>query len=726
MTGCVAELFFWTVGSNVYIPDNITGCHVYHEKDERVSRAEHPYWYEKQIYTESRDITWSLRNKRPDKLRDTLKEVEILLSQYKCVKASWKNKVVLQIILSNGYLITYLVKQNVADIEKVLIDKSLCGKLSGEFISDALLTNSFIILSYPNLAKLDYIYFQKRSNAGDVGKKIEKVSAFDPKFGHFQIPGPSTRRVNRHLSYCSDRNLLLVWCSINPKDGCPWSPLVSDCEQANLVLLSINGPRLEVVSHVKTEYNLLNATLSQKTQQIITVELVSSRSEETTVERGTYEILKTKLQQSRSISMTLPSLFTCLSVHPSTNRLLFGCQDGTLVMFDETFMTMHSTQASLIPVNIKWHSNGAVAFVVSASGNLQLFDLALNHLNFQLLGDQFSSEKVLKTDMFFKKTIFFQDMQWNDCDNDTELSKNSQFLLLIFNKGPLAVLQLYFGLMSQEGLSVLELIKEYIKHQQLYEATNLLCSLHWENDGPSCYAGISAIANYLLRLPLNAERESYLEKTLGMFYSPVKTSIANILEYRDPICRLARRFFHLLLRYSRFEKAFLLAVDIGSEDLFMDLHYTAVDHNETSLAEVSKKKAEEIQELGINSSEEEESSESDYHSDYYQNPLQSYHPSNSDFVEKVMHHPKIKKSPSLQERCPSRVPKLRLRHRTENTDKESTVDYFHSATSFQPSENYHDAIGKELVNELIQDYTDALLDKPTIDVDGTSHVFTYL
>ena len=94
---------------------------------------------------------------------------------------------------------------------------------------------------------------------------------------------------------------------------------------------------------------------------------------------------------------------------------------------------------------------------------------------------------------------------------------------------------------------------------------------------------------------------------MGVFYAPVyPIPDAIVLEYRQPMSRLARRFFHKLLRYkwhplflccccadqcktvttlvsdllkfsyfvfmlrySRFEKAFLLAKDIGERDLFM-------------------------------------------------------------------------------------------------------------------------------------------------------------
>jgi hypothetical protein len=85
-----------------------------------------------------------------------------------------------------------------------------------------------------------------------------------------------------------------------------------------------------------------------------------------------------------------------------------------------------------------------------------------------------------------------------------------------------------------------------------------------------------------------------LEVTLGTFYGRQLSEVV-VLEHRDHIGRLARRFFHHLLRYSRFDKAFLLAIDIGARDLFMDIHYMAKDKGEMALAEVAKKKADEIE-----------------------------------------------------------------------------------------------------------------------------------
>lgn len=723
----MSELFFWTLGNNIYIPDHVIGCHSYHDKDEKVSNSEHPYWEERQLLADSQELTWTPRNKRPDRLRDTLKDVEALLTQYKCVKTNWRSKTILQIILSNGSLISYQLKNNNADIEKLIIDKSLIGKLSGDFICDAVLAKSFFLFSYPDCAKVDYVYFQKMPPTGESVKKLEKITNWDPKIYQFTIPGPANRRVSRHLSYCSNSDLLLAWWSLNPEDACPWSPLVSDEEQANLILLAISGPRLEVVSFTKTEYSLLKATFSRcHTRQVVSIELVSSHSGEATVEIATYQILSGKLHRSNTVSLVLPSMISCYCMHPTQNKILFGCFDGTLFMFDELGLATYSTQANIVAFCMAWHTNGSVIFVASSVGNIQIFDLALNHLKFQLVGENFSSDKVLKIESFFRNATLLQEMQWNSGLDREEVATEPHFLLLVYNRGPLAVLKLYLGLVNTEGLSVLELIKEYIKHRQLNQATSLLCSLRWDVDGPTCYAGLSAIANYLLRLPLNAERESYLEKSLGMFYSSKKSlTDAAILEYRDPICRLARRFFHLLLRYSRFDKAFLLAVDIGSEDLFMDIHYAALDCKEMGLAEVAKKKAEEIRDTYVNSSDEE-----DYNLQEGLEPdLHSYdgYSSKSSSVRSI-YCSRLKRSSSLRKNAASTVESHEMK-------KYSTKDRLHkdSQVGFSKDLARHSApqteystedIGNKLANELIQDYTAALMDVPPHE--GNGHVFIYL
>lgn len=54
---------------------------------------------------------------------------------------------------------------------------------------------------------------------------------------------------------------------------------------------------------------------------------------------------------------------------------------------------------------------------------------------------------------------------------------------------------------------------------------------------------------------------------------------------------MTRRFFHHLVRNNMFETAFLLAVDLGHHDLFMDLHFVAVQIGETEMAAAARAQA---------------------------------------------------------------------------------------------------------------------------------------
>lgn len=68
-------------------------------------------------------------------------------------------------------------------------------------------------------------------------------------------------------------------------------------------------------------------------------------------------------------------------------------------------------------------------------------------------------------------------------------------------------------------------------------------------------------------------------------------SIRNTLLNTLQVKALTRRFFHQLVRCNMFETAFLLAVDLGHHDLFMDLYYVAVDIGETEMAAAARAQA---------------------------------------------------------------------------------------------------------------------------------------
>lgn len=90
--------------------------------------------------------------------------------------------------------------------------------------------------------------------------------------------------------------------------------------------------------------------------------------------------------------------------------------------------------------------------------------------------------------------------------------------------------------------------------------------------------------DHLLKPSLDTNKESLCEESLVTSLAPSQAITDTVTVQYEERINIARRFFHLLLRYRRFEKAYLLAVDINSRDLFMDLHFIAQELGEMALA----------------------------------------------------------------------------------------------------------------------------------------------
>ncbi|KAL3874609.1 hypothetical protein ACJMK2_037597 [Sinanodonta woodiana] len=506
MVTCLTEVFIWSMKNNFNIPDDFIGCHIYHDKND--SGSTQPYHEERQKFAESRDILWTPRNKRPEKLRDTLKEVEKVVNIVQSIFSS-----LFQIILSNGCVMTFTMTGHSGDVDRSLVDKTFVGKLSGDTLSDAYLTDQFMVAVFPDKPKLDFVYFVKRPPLGEAIKRIEKLSVWEPK-------------------------------------------------------------------------------------KLYTVEKALVSGGEMTAKACVYDIIHGKIKRTAVTNIPLKSHVCCQRWSPSEDKLLLGCADGTLVMYDEQKKTTLIVRSSMIPSVIGWHPTGTIFFVGCVKGDFQIFDMALTPLRVQVLTEEPNPQRLLKISKFFKVPPPLKEIHW--CPFDPQSADwggdYTDAMVIVYDRGPLAVLMLPLGIISRERFSCLELVKEYIRQKQVEEAVTLLSSMNWDLDGQSCYVCLSTIVNHLLRMPLNADREENLEDSLGTFYAPKRPlSESTILDFRDPISRLARRFFHHLLRYARFDKAFLLAVDIGAKDLFMDLHYMALDKGETALAEVARRKAEQIE-----------------------------------------------------------------------------------------------------------------------------------
>ncbi|KAM5164946.1 WD repeat-containing and planar cell polarity effector protein fritz homolog isoform 2-T3 [Mantella aurantiaca] len=506
----------------------------------------------------------------------------------------------LELLFSSGVLVS--ISLSGPQLEKLVIDRTLVGKLISNPISDAVFTDTFIIISFLKENKLCFIQFTKKTASPDINKHLEKLSSLDMKISYIDIPGPKLLHLSRHLALNCVQDLAICWWPVPEDDVRPWTPISSEKDRANMVLLGCANNRLEVLSYIRIEGDIFDAGFSvTQPYQVYTVEQSTNPESEPMADSCIYECSRSRLQCVSVTKIPISSRIISCGKNPAEDKLVLGCEDSSVILYEAHRRVTHLAQAELLPVLIRWHPTGCMFVVSNNQGELQIFDMALSPVKVQLVAEDFGPRTTLQCNKHFEVSSSLVDMKWAVPNTMSDSTDIYNLLFLRFHSGPLGVLQFKLGAVSKGQLGPVELVAQYLRYGEVDEAIGILSCMNWNTAGQQCYTCMSAIVNHLLRQKLTPEKEAQLETCLGTFYSLGRPLMdATIMEYRDPISRYARRFFHHLLRHQRFEKAFLLAVDIGARDLFMDIHYLALDKGELALAKVAEKKAKEIDAESIN------------------------------------------------------------------------------------------------------------------------------
>ncbi|XP_037530570.1 WD repeat-containing and planar cell polarity effector protein fritz homolog [Nematolebias whitei] len=407
--------------------------------------------------------------------------------------------------------------------------------------------------------------------------------------------GRSSRR-HRHVGLNRLQDVALCWWNLDEPSEELWPQ--TDTHRNNLFLIGCSQAEgLKVLCSVRTEGNPLDCCFSQlQPYQMLTVELPAIPQgfrQASCAATCVYECARGRLRRLSISNIPLLSHPLSCSRHPSETTILFGLSDSSLVLYDQRRGVSLLVSCPVPPTYMAWHPTGAVAIIAGGQEELICFDVGLAPLNMALVAEEVTPAATLRLTQHLYCPGGLAGLKWatglDGCPEGTDM------LTVVFNGGPLAALRLKSGALMGVQLGMGELLQQRLRCGQVREALGILEAMDWRIIGDECYRGLSSVVNHLLRLQLNAEREAQLEAALGVFYAPpVHLSDTVIMEYREPASKYARRFFHHLLRYCRFEKAFLLAVDLGARDLFMDLHYVASDKGEEVLADVAKRKANEI------------------------------------------------------------------------------------------------------------------------------------
>lgn len=367
---------------------------------------------------------------------------------------------------------------------------------------------------------------------------------------------------------------LLLWGKGGAEQPQPWSPLARDYERANLHLyfLASRGP--ELLAHKKTDAEPILIVISKiSSRTLISIEQKVNQRGNVSVEVVTLELISNVLKRVMVTLVPLQTQVSCCALSDDEERVALGCIDGSIAVLTRNRGSTRIVKAGFIPKFVVWHRDGAIFAIANEKGQIQYFDCALNIVQSQLVNEDGIVNGILDLSNYMKTQLIIDCIFWGFND-----------LLLVLEQGTLIVIA-----NSEFSLSFTALIQRYISDGKLDKAISLLLS--WDFNQQS-YCALQKICTCLMKLPLTEENSKFLQDALGSFHSPAIPINSQIRhKFGLKVQYLTRRFFHQLVRASMFETAFLLAVDLGHHDLFMDLHYIAIKIGETEMAAAARAQA---------------------------------------------------------------------------------------------------------------------------------------
>jgi hypothetical protein len=221
-------------------------------------------------------------------------------------------------------------------------------------------------------------------------------------------------------------------------------------------------------------------------------------------------------------------------------------------MFKQVDKLAHTNASKFC--HVEWLLEDLLFFIYDPSGNLSVYDIAFNEIDLV-----YEKRDMEKFKMFVKKgtSLLAHFTSYHHMCADF-INIGFFFQNCIFG-----VLQVKIP----HNLNEIALITTYLKHSKAKSAINLLLTFDWDTMGTMTLIGFYKIINYLLNArEFNADTQTYIEQTLTSFYKPQKQLNENTIKfYKFTVTRYVRRYFYKLLRFNFYDKAYLLASDIGAK-----------------------------------------------------------------------------------------------------------------------------------------------------------------
>lgn len=212
----------------------------------------------------------------------------------------------------------------------------------------------------------------------------------------------------------------------------------------------------QVLSYTRTEWEPLDARFSSvQPQQVLTVEHSVSSAKEPMADSCVYKCVRSRIQCAAVTRIPLPARATSCCRDVTEEKLVLGCEDSSVVLYEAYSQVTLLAQAELLPAVITYHPSGAMLVVGSSQGELQLFDTALSPVKIQLLAQDYSPGATLQFSKHCEVPTSLIQIQWAAPPGafpSPDSVDIHDLLLIRFDKGPLGVLHFKLGKLLSTSL----------------------------------------------------------------------------------------------------------------------------------------------------------------------------------------------------------------------------------------------------------------------------------
>lgn len=215
------------------------------------------------------------------------------------------------------------------------------------FLFLVLLTKTHLIITY-NDNQCTLLNFSKPIFGVN---PFEKLSKSEPKLSICELAGPPARKLQRKLCVNETGDILLSWWKCIRDEVYPWSPVIRDHDRANIHIYHLFGSRLDLVCYRRTESEPINISFSKENKNIIfCVEQRVSRRGQVTIEISHFEIVRNTLEQLSVTCIPLQTETCCHAFSPDNEKLLMGCIDGSIALYDQRRGATHFVKAAFVSI----------------------------------------------------------------------------------------------------------------------------------------------------------------------------------------------------------------------------------------------------------------------------------------------------------------------------------------------------------------------------------------